>query len=184
MSSVKGMGSCPITQENGYPCGRQISEGESIGTVIINKAPYVGHKRCADAYTLREMQGGNVVKRADQNGPGGSIGPERDALAFGSYPLESKPEPAPPPNARQQYSQLPPGVEPMADDPFEVEALMPLASASVSPHGSISVSGGLTPDELEALEKYRASVKPTPHVIDLDLSALPPNADLHIHIKR
>lgn len=193
-SSIKGMGSCAIPGENGWPCGRQIAQGESIGTVIINKQPSVGHKRCADAYTFREMQGTNVVKRADQQADG-SVGPERDALGEGSFPLTgaSKPEPAPPPNARAQYSQLPAGVVPLAELPFDDEAPSQKKALHVpltqrEPQAQLdyldNAMAGLSDAERKVLEEYRKSIKPEPHVIELDLSKLPANADLHIHIKR
>jgi len=87
-----------IPNEAGVICGKQIQEGEAIGTVIIN-GPVVGHKKCADGFHTRKQQSErearhNMVKRYDQGGAGGPIdyNSERDGIQ-GSLPLE-KPEPA------------------------------------------------------------------------------------------
>jgi len=87
-----------IPNDAGVICGKQIGEGEAIGTVIIN-GPVVGHKKCADGFHARKQQSERearhkMVKRYDQGGAGGPIdyNSERDGIQ-GSLPLE-KPEPA------------------------------------------------------------------------------------------
>lgn len=96
---IKGLGVCLIPGEDGTPCGRQIEEGEPIGTVI-HGGPQVGHKRCANAFYIRKQdeerqKREDMVKIGKQQGPGGSIGDPAtypDALASGSVPLEKKAE--------------------------------------------------------------------------------------------
>lgn len=95
----KGLGSCLIPNEQGGVCGRQIQEGEAIGTVMLRPGgPVIGHKACSDDFHRRKQEAEKqtrmaMVKRVDQGGPGGPINysSERDAL-LGSLPLE-KPEP-------------------------------------------------------------------------------------------
>lgn len=90
MSLVQGVGTCLAPQANGLPCGKQIADGEPIGTIVIN--PIVGgivvHRHCADAYEARKREK-EAVKLGKQAGPGGPIDPSsfQDALAYGSVPL-------------------------------------------------------------------------------------------------
>lgn len=159
MSSIKGMGSCVITQENGYPCGRQIGEGEAIGTVVINGSPYIGHKRCADAYDLRSKNG--MVKRADQTSPGGAVGPIRDAVADDGRPDITA-------------VKLPDGVKALSELPYDEPTANPAQD----------LMAGLTADERRLIEEHRRTAKPKPHVVELDLTKLAANQDLHLHITR
>jgi hypothetical protein len=102
MALIKGMGTCLIMGGDGLPCGKQIQEGEAIGTVtggFNDKMPLTGHKKCADAYHYRVQQSERAkreaqVKLMNQSGPGGPVDPTTatDALVGGSIPLE-KPEP-------------------------------------------------------------------------------------------
>jgi hypothetical protein len=85
-----------IPDANGQMCGKQINEGEAIGTIVLG-GPRVGHKRCADAYHARVQEKERekrlqMVKRIDQGGPGGPVdySTERDAVQ-GSIPLETRP---------------------------------------------------------------------------------------------
>jgi hypothetical protein len=170
MSSIKGMGSCVITQENGYPCGRQIGEGEAIGTVVINGAPYIGHKRCADAYDLRSSNG--MVKRADQTSPGGAVGPMRDAVAQDGRPdIADLPQAGPPVS---KY-QLPDGVKSLSELPYDEPTANP----------GQDLMAGLTADERRLVEEHRRTRKPDPVNLEVTLPrGIPDNADLVIHIKR
>lgn len=103
MANVKGMGPCGIPGENGLPCGRQIHEGESVGTITVGTAfrpaSTTGHKGCADAWYGRKQQQERernfaMVQRVNQSGPGGAVdfSQGQDAVE-GSIPLQ-KPEPA------------------------------------------------------------------------------------------
>lgn len=98
MATIRGMGPCAIPQDNGLPCGRQINEGEPVGTIAkgsaFNPLPMVGHKRCADAYYQRVQAAEReknlaMVQRINQAGAGG---PVDNSTAFdpvqGSIPLE------------------------------------------------------------------------------------------------
>ena len=91
MAVVQGMGVCLIPTD-GIPCGRQIEEGEPIGTLALPfGGTVVGHKACVDGYTAQKEQekDDTMVKRVDQAGPGGPVDMTKatDALV-GSVPLE------------------------------------------------------------------------------------------------
>jgi hypothetical protein len=104
MSADKGMGSCLIQTAEGSICGRQIEEGDPIGTVMsAYGGPVVGHKDCADAFEHRKREQ-QMVKIGRQQGAGGPMpGPEQYKEGImGSIPLEKPEEPAP---------DLPEGIE-------------------------------------------------------------------------
>lgn len=127
--ATKGLGACLIAGDNGLPCGRQISEGEPIGTVAVGHPPnpIVGHKKCADAWALRKQrEKDDMVRIGKQQGPGGSIGDPAsyDDGIQGSIPLE-KPEPLP----SLAEVKMPEGVQSLAELPF------------VPPKASVSVDG-------------------------------------------
>lgn len=175
MALVKGLGSCLIAKENGYPCGRQIQEGEPIGTVVVGHPgnPIVGHKACADAFNKRKQEA--TVKTGKQQGPGGSIGDPQaydDALAFGSFPLE-KPESAHPAPELDQV-RMPEGVKPLSELPFEEETVSPQVAQYVTGNSPLS-------DEDREIEAVRAkhakmrNAEPVTHVITVDMSAVPDN---------
>lgn len=170
MSADKGLGNCLIPLENGAFCGKQITEGEPIGTIVLN-GPRVGHKKCADAYHWRKQQAErakreNMVKRIDQAGPGGAVdsSTERDAV-MGSLPLE-KPEPpafgasvqAGPPRDLASLAAAA-GVTPISDVPMDVtpaeaatlKAQPPTPSFSPS-FDQLDVKDDHTPSTLEELE--------------------------------
>jgi hypothetical protein len=97
---IRGIGPCAIPGENGLPCGRQVAEGEPVGTIAKGTAfsplPLVGHRRCADQYYARIQQQEReknlaMVQRINQSGPGGAIDP---TTAFnpvqGSIPLDKQ----------------------------------------------------------------------------------------------
>jgi hypothetical protein len=73
-----------VPTDKGLPCGNQIEEGSSIGTVMLANGPAVGHKKCTDAFYARKMQAErdkreNMVKIAKQ-GSSGLVGPYEDAI--------------------------------------------------------------------------------------------------------
>lgn len=110
MAYDKGMGTCLIPKENGIPCGGHIGEGAPIGTIIsVNQQPLVGHKACVDGFNFRKAQPVKIAKQS----PGGTVGPYEDAI-LNPTPLE-KPEPP------QSLSNvpMPPGVQSVADLPFD-----------------------------------------------------------------
>lgn len=91
MALEQGMGSCMIpVGENGYPCGKQIEEGEPIGSVLVGMGSRIGHKRCKDAFYARRAQEAKdaVAKNIKQAGPGGpvNLAGGEDAI-MGSIPL-------------------------------------------------------------------------------------------------
>lgn len=107
MGSIKGMGPCGIPGENNLPCGRQIIEGEPVGTITRGSAysplSTTGHKRCADAYHVRVQRQERernmaMVQRINQDGPSGAVNPTTayDAVQ-GSLPLEKVETEAPRP---------------------------------------------------------------------------------------
>jgi hypothetical protein len=95
MAEINGIGPCLIPGENDLPCGKQIVQGEAIGTVVLSPGgPTVGHKRCSDAYHARKQQAERekrnaMVQRMDQGGAGGAVNysSARDAIQ-GSIPLD------------------------------------------------------------------------------------------------
>jgi hypothetical protein len=180
MAVDKGMGSCLIPRENGYPCGGQIQEGEPIGTVMGQMAPppaaavpLVGHRRCADAFMSREREKANMVKKYNQAGPGGAMDTAHpEDLVIGSLPLEKTERP---PADRLERTQMPPGVRPLSELPFEgpQDVAQPL----------------LTDDDRAKLDAYRQTLEqeaqmrlvqenPITHTVTLDLSEVPPEASL------
>jgi hypothetical protein len=144
MTSTQGMGSCLIptlwSAEHScwLPCGRQIEDGESIGTVLSFAGPLVGHRDCADAFEKRERNE-KMVRIGRQQGAGGPMpGPEqyKDGI-MGSIPLEKPPEPT---------GDLPPGVTSVADVPFEEKDMIgsPIPDYAASPHvGDIREDGAV-----------------------------------------
>jgi hypothetical protein len=143
MAHDMGMGNCMIPDANGVYCGRQIGEGEAIGTIVLG-GPKIGHKRCADAYHARIQQAERekrdaMVKRIDQSGPGGPVDhtTEREGIQ-GSIPLEHRPgDPL-----REQGSQ--PDV---SGQPPDLAGL----AASAGVHSIADVPMEATPDEAVAL---------------------------------
>jgi hypothetical protein len=106
MAVVRGMGPCGIPRENGLPCGRQIQDGEPVGTItqgtVYNPQSTTGHKACADAFHQRVQQRERernmaMVQRINQSGPGGAVNPNDayDAVQ-GSIPLAKAEEPKAP----------------------------------------------------------------------------------------
>jgi len=160
MSVVKGIGACLIPNDKGFPCGTQIQEGEPIGTVILAAGgPVVGHRKCADGFQQRkqaeqrERVAATMVKRQDQAGPGGALGPERDAL-MGGIPLAEQ-------VARNEAEKnkvslgeavAAAGVRSVAEIPFDEEA----GESAVDPATYSEVHDGLTPAEQLELETYKA----------------------------
>lgn len=74
----KGLGTCLIQQADNTVCGKQIEEGEPIGTIMSPSGPLVGHRNCAAAHYARKMQTerekrDEMVKIARQSGPGGAV---------------------------------------------------------------------------------------------------------------
>lgn len=92
--TVMGMGVCMIPKENDIPCGRQITEGEPIGSVVIGPGNVVvGHKRCGDGFNMRKKEKADMVKIARQQGAGGPVDmTTAEDMVYGSIPLQ-KPEP-------------------------------------------------------------------------------------------
>lgn len=125
MAETMGMGVCLIYIAPNRPCGRQIQEGEPIGTVVLAGGPVVGHKKCADnfrpAFAAVANAGGHPVKLGKQGGPGGAIpGPEGyDQAIAGSIPLESV--------------TMPEGVKSLADLPMDGEPAAPVEAAPLPP---------------------------------------------------
>lgn len=100
MATVKGMGPCSIPGENNFPCGRQIAEGEPVGTItmgnVFNPQSAIGHRHCADAWWERKRsaereQNFAMVKRVNQSQAGGAVNfNEAYDAVQGSVPLEKK----------------------------------------------------------------------------------------------
>jgi hypothetical protein len=96
VATIQGMGPCLIPNEHNYPCGRQIGEGEAIGTITtglgVQAQSYVGHKACADGFYVRKAAQEKeknlaMVKKMNQ-GPDGSVDPRNATdLVIGSIPL-------------------------------------------------------------------------------------------------
>lgn len=181
------MGSCLIPKENGSYCGKQIQEGEPIGTIGLGTPPQpvIGHKACADDYERRAEA---TVKIGRQQGPGGPIGDPSgydDALAFGSVPLEKPESPEPAPELNQV--RMPEGVRPLSELPMDDEVVNPQVRQYVT--GQVPETG-LTHHEREVMEAFRtggaeavrvleerkAKGEPVTHVITLDMSQVPENA--------
>lgn len=117
---VKGLGVCLIPKENGQLCSRQIEEGEPIGTVVVGVTPFTGHHACAQAYEGRKAakKETGMVKRVDQQGPGGAVDMTTGTDAvMGSTPLEKSPGSEDKPDLSSV--PMPPGVTPITDLPFE-----------------------------------------------------------------
>jgi len=157
---VKGMGPCLIPNAKGFPCGRQINEGAPIGTVIAGiGAPLVGHRECAAAFQQRkqneqrEKVAAAMVKRVDQAGPGGALGPERDAL-LGGIPLAEQiaRQEAQKEQANLGEAAAAAGVRSVAEIPFDDEA----GTSAVDPATYTQVHEGLTASEQRELEAYKA----------------------------
>lgn len=198
MAEVKGLGVCMVPTSTGRPCGKQIHQGESIGTIINeHRTPIVGHKKCAEAYETRTM------KLGKQGGPGGAIDDSSysDALV-GSIPLEK-------PAKSLEEVQMPPGVKSLADLPFDedeapkAEALPPRKRGGVSTEdepyalrsgdrlsdvlqrGGLDFQG-LTPAEHAQVDALRAKLllsrktedKPIIHTIVLDMATVPRDTEV------
>lgn len=164
MAETKGMGSCLIQLESGNPCGRQINDGEAIGTVISVSGPIVGHKRCADDYNRRTM-----VKQYQQKGAGGPMDTSNPKdMVENPTPLDASKIPD---TADLSRVQMPPGVQPITDLPFEDDLGSPVSIPSPAPERNIyregshpsldvptrgNISGEpLTPDEREFIDAFR-----------------------------
>jgi hypothetical protein len=143
MAADQGMGNCLIPGADGLPCGKQINEGEAIGTIVLG-GPRVGHKKCSDAYHARVQEAErekrlNMVKRLDQGGPGGAVvySSERDAI-MGSIPLDHKPGDPLPPDVPQPHD---------GPDPSLLSGLA--AAAGVANIANVPMDA--TPDEAVAM---------------------------------
>jgi hypothetical protein len=185
------MGVCLIPNDKDVPCGRQIEEGEPIGTVILNRTPLIGHRACAHGFHSRTQAVEREkrvasMKIGKQSGPGGSIGdPDKypDALAFGSKPLvpEEK-EPVPPADP----DIPPPGVAHSSSEGQlgAVVAAVPTPTMSTHERDLLSAyrQGGITA-ALE-YERQQEAQDAEPHVIEVDLTAVPPGQIIHLRLKR
>lgn len=174
MAEVKGLGVCMIPTSTGKPCGKQIQQGEPIGTITnAQRTPIVGHKKCAEAYEMRTM------KLGKQGGPGGAIDESSyENAIMGSVPLEK-------PAKSLDEVQMPPGVKSLADLPFDedeapqAEALPPRKGAE--PAQPTVNFHGLTPAEHAQVEALRTKLvlsrktedKPITHTIVLDMATVP-----------
>jgi len=171
-ASIRGIGLCMIPNDQGVPCGRQVAEGESIGTVLSG-GPQVGHKKCADAFHARRQaeerqKRSEMVKIGKQQGPGGDIGDPStypDALASGSYPLEKPLEE----KVSVRQENTPDGGVPA------VEAALISQRLEAALSGNATM--GMTPEEMTQLEQYRQhllrSRMPEQAVVRVDLTGLP-----------
>lgn len=178
MAEVKGLGVCMIPTSTGKPCGKQIQQGESIGTIInAQRTPIVGHKKCAEAYETRTM------KLGKQGGPGGAIDESSyENAIMGSVPLEK-------PAKSLDEMQMPPGVKSLADLPFEqdeapkaTEVLPPRRGTTVtSTAPRLTYPDDLSPEEQAKLDATRAEIlasrkldsQPVTHTIVLDMATVP-----------
>lgn len=163
---VKGIGVCLVPNEDGVPCGRQVAEGEPIGTVITAGKPVVGHRNCANEYHRRQQaqyrtEREKMVKIGKQEGPGGVIGDPAsypDALASGSYPLEKKSPPV---------MDTPPSGATHDENSWVEQA-----------RWAASLAADLTASEQAQLAQYRAELvaqrQSTTHTVDVDLTGLSP----------
>lgn len=180
MAEVKGLGVCMIPTSTGKPCGKQIQQGEPIGTITnAQRTPIVGHKKCAEAYEMRTM------KLGKQGGPGGAIDDSSysDALV-GSIPLEK-------PAQSLEEVQMPPGVKSLADLPFEendskaTEILPPRKRDELRQGPTLSDviqrRSDLTAEEQAKLDDLRDKLlgerklasQPITHTITLDMATVP-----------
>lgn len=178
MSWDRGVGSCLVQKANGYPCGRQIQEGEPIRTVVVGMNAIVGHKRCVEEYEARKQQEKTgMVKKYQQQGPGGPMDTSNpQEMVMGSIPLEQQPgkpaEQAELPNLADM--RMPEGVRPISEVPFEEEQafayqppqpersadLPTIGPDSTTPtHGNIS-GERLTVQEREVIAAFRAGQMP------------------------
>jgi hypothetical protein len=141
------MGNCTIPDAAGSICGKQINEGEAIGTIVLG-GPRVGHKRCCDAYHARVQEKERekrlqMVKRIDQGGPGGPVDytSERDAV-MGSIPLETRPG-GPAPADTGDPSLLgglaaAAGVRSVGDLPMEVNPVEMMSEGEATPGAKVT----------------------------------------------
>lgn len=147
MSSDQGMGSCLIQQANGLPCGRQIAEGEPVGTVISGATAIVGHKRCADSFTQRKMED-QVVKIGKQSGAGGPV----DVSTFADGVMHSTPLETKPGYVAPELPPMPAGVRSIAEVPFEEQTQL----GTQHPAEVDQVSSALSKHELAVIQAFRA----------------------------
>lgn len=151
MAEIKGMGACLVPNDEGKPCGRQIAEGEPIGTVMAASGPIVGHRKCADAFHARKQQQeresrNSMVKDIKQAGAGGPLdfAGAKDTI-MGSIPLEKSP------NSSSDLNELTKaaGIPSIADVPMEDE--MPPVEHAKAGNATL----GLTPEEMAELDAYK-----------------------------
>lgn len=156
MSSIQGMGPCGIPKADNYPCGKQIQEGESIGTVTTPGGPVTGHKKCADMFYMRKQASERqereaMVKKYNQQGPGGAMDTANPQdLVMGSIPLDKPEVPA--------NFTPPPGVNFIGDLPMDA-----------SPDDAVNRARGVVADQpnplieqMRAEGQHPADVAPAP----------------------
>lgn len=183
---VQGMGVCLIPNDKDRPCGKQLQDGEPIGTIVLG-GPIIGHKACADRYELRKREKKETaMKIGRQQGPGGSIGDPaqyQDALAHGSVPLE-KPD-APDLTGLTSTSgsgDLGAAVAPVggsAEPPVSPEVLATLTQERHTETVDAEEADALRRVREEYAAKRRAIADaPVAHTINIDLSHVPTEADV------
>lgn len=187
--AVKGRGTCLIPRANGTPCGRQILDGEPGGTVLLGMAGGVhGHKRCADDWlqrkqaTEREKVRESMVQRIDQAGPGGPLGPPRDAL-LGGVPLAEQVANEEAKKDALAAASAVAGVRSVADVPFDEGTGETVVDPATYPATFGQVHSSLTKEEHDELEAYKARLlakrKPPPADLTFDVPPGATKATLH-----
>lgn len=186
MAVIKGMGPCAIPQDNGLPCGRQINEGEPVGTIAkgsaFNPLPMVGHKRCADAYYQRVQAAEReknlaMVQRINQAGAGG---PVDNSTAFdpvqGSIPLEKPEAPATPVAPGQIIGDMSQGAQFLGDLPEDASPADAVRYAQGEP---IQTPEKPAPSLPNYVGPQSASPQPQAQMVtDPNLPQLPPGVEM------
>lgn len=172
---TKGLGVCLIPTEDDGTCGRQIEEGEPIGTVVLPGGPIVGHKRCADGFHQRRQaqEREKRMKIGKQQGPGGSIGDPStypDALAFGSKPLVPEGKEIPPTGVTSS-----PIVDPTVLATVEKDLTWDRKMAAINEAEQAALDA-VKARYAEA--RQEASDQPKTYNLTLDLTEVPPDVDI------
>jgi hypothetical protein len=185
MANVAGMGKCTIPgEENDYPCGKQIQEGEPIGTVMIGSQALVGHKKCADNFYARKAAAerkvrNSMVKKLNQDGPQGPVDFAHPTdLVQGATTVTTEPKGYDDPRDAAKAA----GAHFLGDLPMDATPDDAYRIAT----GSGEVKDELHDEDAQELEAYRqrliarrrATETPITHTLTIDLSQVPPEAQM------